>query len=111
MATQHSKSEKATAAVPVGVATREEEKQAREEAEEATEKAKKEVPKPQAQIDAERALEGEDVPEEEQGKPTDARAWTALERERQERSDTEKFKTELSRKFSERERELAEKNK
>ena len=61
------------------------------------EDAKKTEPaKPQGQIDAERAEAGSAVPEEEQGKPTEAREWTAMERERQERADTAKFKAEYT---------------
>lgn len=62
-------------------------------------KAKKEPAKPQAQIDAERAEKGEDVTEEsEQGKPTEAREWTALNRERELKAERAKFEAEWSRK-------------
>lgn len=102
MATQHSTKEPKPAHTAVGVASKEDEEKAREEAKEASEKAAKEKPKPQAQIDAERAQEGADVEDPaEQGKPTDAREWTALERERQRKADQAKFAAEYDRKVAE----------
>jgi len=88
---------------PVPEYRHEAERKAREEAEEASEKAKKEgPPKPQAQIDAELAEKGGDVPEERQGVPTEARRWTAVEREREERADYEKFKAEYAAEWNKR---------
>jgi hypothetical protein len=53
-----------------------------------------------AKLDAERSEKGGDVPEGERGKPTDAREYTALERERQLKEDRSKFEAEWNKKHS-----------